>query len=275
MEPPQAASENRTPGRRGATPTPLPAEYGEILVGYAAALEAAPLRQTPAARTSPGSASTWPGCTATPASAGSGVTRLPSRVRATGRSATTAGTCYTRPTPSARSATATTPWPPSTTSTRDAGSARLTSPVTISPGPHPGRLTPTPRSGGCAPYVSGPRSAIAPSPSPPSTRDCASAMPSHWTSTTYGCRPARASWSFTARAARSARYRSTRSFAACCRTGSMPAADGLRPAGSGRCSSTAAAAGCPGAVRAISSPPSPQTRAWTTRPQPTLAGTLS
>jgi integrase len=43
MEPPQAASENRKPGRRGATPTPLPAEYDEILGGYAAALEAAPL----------------------------------------------------------------------------------------------------------------------------------------------------------------------------------------------------------------------------------------
>ena len=42
-ETPRAGSENRTPGRLGATPTPLPAEYDEILGGYAAALAAAPL----------------------------------------------------------------------------------------------------------------------------------------------------------------------------------------------------------------------------------------
>jgi site-specific recombinase XerD len=42
-ETPPAGSENRTPGRRGATPTPLPAEYEEILGGYATALEVAPL----------------------------------------------------------------------------------------------------------------------------------------------------------------------------------------------------------------------------------------
>ena len=57
--------------------------------------------------------------------------------------------------------------------------------------------------------------------------------------------------------------------------GSTNAADGLAPAGSVRCSSTAAAAVCPSAVQAISLPPSPRKRALRTRPPPTSAGTRS